>query len=309
MRTNALAIIFVIVLFISISISAKLLLGRPKLFLIPGVNLSLINKPIEIQKGSSKGLPGLNFSSPKAIQVSPFLPYQGKSCLISSFREQRDYFAYFPYKLWPMASLTKLMTAVVALENYPPHKEITISQEALDIYGNSANLKLGEKYQLEDLIKIMLITSSNDAAYAIAEDIPDFVGLMNKKAKQLSMNQTKYEEPSGLSRENISSARDVLKLTRYILKNYPQLFEITKKDAIIVNKKKFYNINQIRKLQGFLGGKTGYIPESKENAVSIFSLNHEKIILIVSGANSRLQATEKLFNWFKLIKLAEKVND
>lgn len=314
MNTNFLAILFVIALFLSVYFGARFFLNKPSVLAMPKLNILPIKTTLKASdlagsKESALDFPEVKFPPLKPIEVSPFLPYRGMSCLISPIKEEIDYFSYFPYKIWPIASLSKLMTAVVALENYSPDKIITISKKDLEVYGSSAHLRINQRYKVKDLVKIMLITSSNDAAYALAKEIPNFIGLMNQKAKKLGMLQTKYVEPSGLSQKNVSSASDLLKLSRYILKKHPEIFEVDKKDIYTVGGKRFYNINKIRKLPDFAGGKTGYIPDSKENAISIFSLNGQKIVIIVLGSNDRLLSTQKLLSWFKLIKLAEETND
>ena len=317
MSNNFLAITFVIVLLLSVYFGAKIFLKKPNILTVPELNIL----PIKASLGSFKvreessstqlvvDSPIKKIPSIKPIEVSPFLPYRGMSCLISPIDKKIDYFAYFPYKVWPIASLSKLMTAVIALENYSPNKIITISKKDLEIYGNSAHFRLNQKYKVKDLVKIMILTSSNDAAYALAKELPNFIDLMNKKAKEIGMFQTRYIEPSGLSKKNVSSAADLLKLSRYILKNHPEILEVDKENIYKVGKRIFYNINKIRRLPNFIGGKTGYIPESKENAISIFSLNGQKIVIIVLGSNDRLLSTQKLLSWFKLIRLAEETND
>jgi len=140
----------------------------------------------------------------------------------------------------PMASITKLMTALVIFdlnETYNLDQPITISEEAISQAESSkyGDLKVGEKLSVDTLLHIMLIESSNDAAFALAELINKdaFVDLMNYYAKDMGLSDTKFFNPTGLDERepgkesNFSTARDLVRLSEYILKNYPQIFEIT----------------------------------------------------------------------------------
>jgi D-alanyl-D-alanine carboxypeptidase len=148
----------------------------------------------------------------------------------------------------PIASLTKLMTAVIVLENYDlKNTWITISEKAaaqgnVPNYGN-LDQEIGKKFPLEKLLELMLIYSSNDAAWALAEAIgvQNFIEKMNEKAQDLGLENTHFVNPTGLDPENLyyhppnqssfnySTAQDLLKLAQYILENHPLIFEITLK--------------------------------------------------------------------------------
>ena len=116
----------------------------------------------------------------------------------------------------PMASISKLMTAIVT-EDFSKNEEYTeISKKALATNGKNGELKLGEKIKVGDLIYPLLLESSNDAAEALAEYFgrDNFISKMNQKAKTLKMDSTKYEDPSGLSENNDSTAADLFKLPK-----------------------------------------------------------------------------------------------
>ena len=108
------------------------------------------------------------------------------------------------------------MTAVLAIEEIGKEKEVIISENAIATEGDSGKLKTGELRKVENLIKIMILTSSNDAATALAEfysfGLPDFVKLMNKKAVNLGLSQTVFFDPTGLSPINQSTANDIRKI-------------------------------------------------------------------------------------------------
>lgn len=135
-----------------------------------------------------------------------------------------------------IASLSKLMTAIVASEFYLPDYKITISQTAFDQEEETGELKVGEQLRVIDLLYTMLIESSNDAAYALSEPMTEagLVALMNLKAETLGLNNTSFVNPSGLDEIgecNQASARDLVSLAEYIL-GKPQILEIISKKEL-----------------------------------------------------------------------------
>lgn len=209
---------------------------------------------------------------------------------------------------WPLASLTKLMTAVVAFEDLDRNQVIKISPTAVAAEGPAGNLEVDEEYAVFDLLKAMLVVSSNDAAQAIAEFYgPDFVAVMNKKALALGMRETSFADATGLSFLNQSNAEDLSKLAKYIYNQRPEILEITRqKSAKIMDLSKnkvteLLNINNFafNNHPDFLGGKTGFTDQAGGNLLSIFDHNGKKVLVIVLGTENRFGETEKLYNWVK----------
>lgn len=209
-------------------------------------------------------------------------------------------------KRWPVASLTKLMTAVVALEKIPPDTFITISGGASSAEGAAGNFIPGKVFRVEDLIKAMAVVSSNQAAFAIQEFVgkEKFVLLMNAIAEHLGMHDTYFEEATGLSVLNQSTAEDLKILTRYIWKTHNEIFSFSRTPEIKILEKTsgstiiLKNINSFAGRNDFLGGKTGFINESGGNLISIFSRGGRPIITVVLGAHDRFSETNKLMQWF-----------
>lgn len=215
-------------------------------------------------------------------------------------------------KRWPIASLTKLMSSVIAIEKIGINNSINISQKAVDTEGMSGEFIIGETFRAIDLIKAMLMVSSNDAAMALAEKISEkeFVRLMVQKAKELKMAETNFSEPTGLSYLNQSTSEDLIKLVNYIYFYHPEIFEMSAvKERKIYNLdstafKKLTNINQFAGEKHlnfeFLGGKTGYISdETGRNLISVFK-NSDKIILtVVLGAENAFNETKKMLECVK----------
>jgi len=205
---------------------------------------------------------------------------------------------------WPIASITKLMTAVVALEKTDTNKEIKMSEEIVSTEGLAGGFKTGENFKEMDLIKAMLVASSNDAAEAIAENFEggkeNFIDEMQRKAAELKMFQTTYLEPTGLSFINQSTAKDLSLLISYIYSKHPEILEISRQKEIRIidlqagKIKKILNIDKFAGQEDFIGGKTGFIDESGKNLIGVFDISGETIVTVVLGADNSFEETAKL---------------
>ena len=178
----------------------------------------------------------------------------------------------------PIASTTKIMTAVLALENYELDDVVTISEKAAYQIGADTFLRPGEKITVENLLNCLLIKSGNDAAYALAENmnepgevgIEKFVAAMNLKAKELSMKNSEYHDPAGLDVTGYASAYDLFLVTKHAL-SFDKFREIVKKDheaVTNVDGNIWHQLDQSNRLvadykyPGAIGVKTGYMPEA-----------------------------------------------
>lgn len=211
---------------------------------------------------------------------------------------------------WPIASITKVMTAVVAMENMNLSTVLPISSNAIQTvqgYDASTSLVAGEKYTVQDLVKAALSFSSNEATYALAEGMGSdaFVAKMNQKAKEIGMNQTSFVEPSGLSYLNQSNVNDLYSLMTYAYRNYPMILDITRKKSVSLREmvsgktKTFSNIDYFAGQTGFVGGKTGYIDQSGENLVTLFQKNAKMYFTAVLSSPDRFGETQKLYSCIK----------
>ena len=175
---------------------------------------------------------------------------------------------------FPIASVTKLMTALVAEELTGPENIITVSQQAIKTLGQNGGLRVGEKIAASELLSPLLLESSNDAAEALAEyfDRKDFLLKMNRQAEQLLMASTVYEDPSGLSPQNVSTAADLFKLLGYLRETHGEIFDLTIKRSITSGKHNWSNISQFLGKEGYAGGKSGYTDAALQTGVAIFNL-------------------------------------
>lgn len=242
--------------------------------------------------------------------------------LVKELGSADSLFLYRPRARWPIASISKLMAAVVAKDQFDTAKILTVTQEAVDTEGASGNLKVGELYSVADLIKLMLTVSSNDATMLIAQEYDKeqlgkenyekalsktalFTALMQQKARELGMQETYFGEPTGLSMVNQSVVGDLAVLASYIQATYPEIFVLTAnaKNTVLERKRMARrtetNINPFAGQKGFLGGKTGFTDEAGQGLLSLFEIGGKKYLTIVLGTEDRAGETSKLRDWIK----------
>lgn len=264
----------------------------------PFENLAVINV-LEITK---RPKPSIEAESVASFKINK----TGKQRFL--FRKNSD-------KSLPIASLTKLMTALLVMENTPYNdydlaKKTIVSKTAagqynVPIYGN---LKQGQQISIEELLELMLHYSSNDAAFALAEIIgfENFIEKMNEKAKILGLENTYFTNPTGLDPENsdlipnYSTASDLIKLSKYILENHPLTFEISSRNSRYLTENGILYLN-ILDNQIVIGGKTGYTEKAGGCILFIFSDEKENYFInIILGSESpqkRVEEMQKLINW------------
>jgi len=205
---------------------------------------------------------------------------------------------------YPIASITKLMNAVVVLENVNLEEKITITSEMLDPDGCSPSIFKGLNISAENLLKASLIQSTNDAAESLTYFLgkEKFINLMNQKAQELDMKNTFFCDAHGLSPSNHSTVFDIAKLINYIYKNHSQILEITKNNNFYLpdpsgRMLKFKNLNSFNENGIFVGGKTGYLPEAKQTFASIFTVKENPIAIILLRSINRQSDALKIIDW------------
>lgn len=210
-------------------------------------------------------------------------------------------------KVYPIASISKLMTALVSKELEGKNKIATVSKKALATYGGNGSLKLGEKINTNDLLYPLLLESSNDAAEVLAEHYgrESFINKLNLQAQKLTLTNTSFADPSGLSAENKSTVGDLFKLTGYIKTNKPEILEITKKRSYTVGKKHtWFSINQFLRKPEYTGGKSGFTDPAKQTVISTFSLKLSEgeprpIAITLLRSSDRVRDVENILKYLK----------
>jgi len=175
---------------------------------------------------------------------------------------------------FPIASVSKLMTALVAKEIENEDDIAEVSKKALATYGTNGELRLGAKIKTSDLLYPLLLESSNDAAEVLAEHFTreSFIEKMNQEADKLKMSGTSYEDPSGLSPNNQSTVSDMFKLVGYLNQQKKEILSITTMRSYSNKKQSWSNISQFLGEDGYLGGKSGFTNPAKQTIVSLFNL-------------------------------------
>jgi len=230
-----------------------------------------------------------------SVQISYALSAQ--SAILIDGHTGRVLLEHNSYQRRGMASTTKIMTALVAIESGKLSDIVTVSNSAANVEGSSMWLKSGEKISVESLLFGLMLNSGNDAATALAEyiggDVPKFAEMMTKKAKSLGLENTSFTNPHGLDNENhYTTAYDLAQITRYALSN--------KKFAEIVSSKKkivewednewgrsLRNHNKMLTMyQGADGVKTGFTKKCGRCLVSSATRDNLKLIAVTLNAPS-----------------------
>lgn len=195
----------------------------------------------------------------------------------------------------PMASTTKIMTAIVTLENASLSHTFTVDERAVGTEGSSAYLQKGDRLTVESALYALLLQSANDAANALAFEvsgsIEDFATLMNEKAKELGLSDTSFKNPSGLSEEgHCTTARELAVLSAYCLENEDFYKIVSTKTATVKigeNDRTFVNHNKLLSLyEGAVGVKTGFTKESGRCLVGAAERNGIRLISVTLNASS-----------------------
>jgi len=219
--------------------------------------------------------------------------------------------------VWPIASLTKLMTAMVTLDSKPNLSEtLTISDEDVDtLKGTRSRLRVGMNLNREEMLRLALMSSENRAASSLASNYPGgreaFIAAMNRKASELGLQDTQFSDPTGLTAANVSSARDLVKMVAFA-HQYPLIREFTtatEYDVKIAGRTQaFHNTNSLVKSASWDIGlsKTGYINEAGKCLVMQAWLNNKPIIIVLLdswGKMTRIGDANRIKRWVESASL------
>lgn len=205
------------------------------------------------------------------------------------------------------ASTTKIMTAVVALENYQLEDVFTVP-DLIGLEGRQMGLVAGEKMTVRNLLYGLLVHSGNDAAYTLAANylsgVGEFIYSMNQKARELNLKNTRFTDVSGLDQDNhYTSVYDLVQLTAYALGN-PVFKEMVAVKTIVVQdidqqyEHQLETTNELLdQVLGVKGVKTGWTENAGECLVAYTERNGRELLIVVLGSADRFGETEKLINW------------
>lgn len=212
-----------------------------------------------------------------------------ESCILISADTRQILYNNNGFEKMGMASTTKIMTALVALENASIDKIITVSENAQNQEGSSIYLRTGDKLPLLDLIYGLMLNSGNDASVAIAEGVggseETFVRMMNEKAKEIGCRKTQFKNPSGLpDPEHFSTAFDLALIMAYAMENEIFSEVVSTKEYQIKNEESVTYLKNHNKLlwktSTCIGGKTGFTKVNGRCLVSAAEKDGKKVIAV-----------------------------
>lgn len=244
---------------------------------------------------------------PDWLALEPQL--KARSIIVANLDTKEVYYSRHPDVLVNIASLSKLMTAMVTLDNLNQNAILTVSSRAVNTYGNGDYLQIGEKFTVKDLLGDLLVFSSNDAAVALSEGMGynRFIGLMNRKAKEIGLTNTAFFDATGLDeRGNFSNASDLLNMVDYIYRNYPLIGIISRLPSLSFKAVGGiqHNVKNtdalIDKISGLWLSKTGTTDNAGECLILVYRLNNgQTVASIVLGSTDRVSDSWIIFNQFK----------
>lgn len=284
--------------------------------------ITRLQKPIKILYSPLPDF--LNLSQNKQVATTaifaPNVPKEGvlgtftqsvsaEAVLMYDLTKKKTLYAKNQTKRLPMASLTKVMTAIVALENRVIDDRYLVKREAL-VGEDSMGASPGETYSLEELLFGLMLVSGNDAAEVLAMHFPGgrkaFVTAMNEKARSLGVLDTHFSNPTGLQGDGdqYTTAQDLLIITSYAIERFPLFNEVVQTYEKILpysqRHKALYLYNETNLLTsypGVKGVKTGFTPEAGLCLITYLEYKGHKIIGVMLGSSNRRQEMRELLNY------------
>lgn len=221
------------------------------------------------------------------------------SIIVKDLSSNKTIFKKNEEKLVRPASLTKIMTSILAIESGKMNDVVTITKPMIDVEPTKLGLQVGDKVRLGDLVHAALIRSANDAAFSIAYylgggDKDKFVEAMNKKANAIGMKNTNFSNPAGFDTKNHkSTASDLMKLTEYTIKNttFNKIVNLNTYSFSTLNtNRKFqvYTSNKLKRANKYIVGvKTGYTNEAGACLIARGKKGEKDVLLVMLNAENR----------------------
>jgi serine-type D-Ala-D-Ala carboxypeptidase (penicillin-binding protein 5/6) len=215
-----------------------------------------------------------------------------RAYLVANVLTGHVYLEHNSYVSMPVASVSKLLTALVALNTYPANTNITITPEETRVPPDASNLTAGEKFSLKELLYPMLLSSSNIAAEAIAshEGRTKFLEAMSSDAWEIGMPSSYFADPSGVDPHNAASAWGIFALARYLYQFHPDILGLTRTNSVEIGTTTDHGAHDFDSIHPFvndlrfIGGKTGRTPEAGETMLTILKIGGKPLAFIVLGS-------------------------
>lgn len=283
--------------------------SQPPLLVLPQTSaLTGANSVAPTQNNASTGMTSNASSSFTRFNTTPLPVFTNHAYMVADLTTGAVLSSSNINVRWPTASLTKLMTATVIFDDLSTSTVITITPQMFAADPDERRLVVGGTYTVEDLLHLLLMPSSNVAAEAMADYYgrAKFMQEMNTRAQAWGMQNTHFDDPSGISAANQSTANDLMILAQHVYNNYSGILSLTNTPTWTLteqNTKKTLTFNSINVFVGesvFVGGKTGNTPQAGGNLLSIFNYEGKPVFITVLGAPALpFQDTANLFTWFR----------
>jgi D-alanyl-D-alanine carboxypeptidase len=247
---------------------------------------------------------GTSTQSDESIYATSFSKITAKAYMVTSIDRHNILLEKDADRLYPIASITKLITAVIAKKVFDEDDLITINFRILSAEGDTGKLRLGEKIKVKEILYPLLMVSSNDAAEGLAQTYDaihgrgKFVKEMNSWASSVGAYRTYLKDASGLSSANVSTAHDLSIITQWIDKNEPDIFDITLNKNKTIRSHSWISPTHFLNLSSSQGGKNGYTVEANRTNVSLFSVGFPKRLysVVLLGSEQRDSDTLAVLN-------------
>lgn len=250
-------------------------------------------------------------STPLTMKEIPIPRLSAKAFLIADIATGAVYAEKAADAVYPIASISKLLTALVANETIHFDRTLTVnSDDRAQTDGTPGSIVRGDTFTVGELLYPLLMESNNSAAYTLARynGQENFMQWVNDKAEAIGMDDTHMEDPSGISPQNVSTSNDLFKLMRYIAQNQSYLLNLSREPEKKMKAENgrtynFANFNHFAGDTGFIGGKVGYTDEARQTMASVFELPVKNatatIAIIVLQSEDRKSDIASLLTWFK----------
>jgi D-alanyl-D-alanine endopeptidase (penicillin-binding protein 7) len=236
-------------------------------------------------------------AQPSKISVAPIVMPQdqitAQAYMVGNILTGHIYLSSHPSDVMPVASMSKLVTAITATDSISGTTTIAITPAEADVPADGSGIGAGESFSLSELLYPLLLDSSNVAAEAIASssDRQKFMSLMSSYAWEIGMPTSHFADPSGLSPDNKASAKDIFALASYLYVYRPDILALTRivhMDIATTSDHGSHSIDSIHPFVDdtrFIGGKTGRTPAAGETMMTILRIDSQPIVFIVMGSD------------------------
>lgn len=269
--------------------------------------VDLVSPAVKLEKvlGINQWFPGVVKSESDAPKIT------GKAAFFVETKNGEVLYSKNIEEKLPIASLAKVMTVLIALEQKSLDDKFIVSAQAAEMEPDKMFLKEGEKLTLRELLEGIFLVSANDAAEVLAEETTgnraEFLDLMNAKAKQIGMNNTHFVNPTGLDEDkgsSYSTAYDLAILIRYLIKRFPRVVEISKTEHVLIPQTEehqdydmYSGINLLTTYPGVVGFKTGYTPQAGYTLITLVQKSGYEVVGILLNSEFRRNEARELLDY------------